>query len=1159
MELISIAPAVSQVFRHPLALIPAIIRTHRHTELRLPNLAKSALLLTIAFFSCRQLPAQDISGSLRGTVIDASGAAVIGAKVTATNTDTGLARTTPSDSKGDYLLVALPVGHYRIDVEAKGFRTYTQDGITLDVNQPATIPVRLAVGMATEKLEVKANADIIETTTTSLGTTVGDREVLDLPLNGRHFTQLGLLQPGVAPVTAGLIQAGGSLREGQAYAVNGQRPESNNFLVDGADNFNGVDGGFVLQPPVDAIAEFRILTHTASAEFGHSTGSTTNIVTRSGTNNFHGALWEFFRNDALDAKSFFADSVEPLHRNQFGATIGGPIKKDKTFFFAYYEGLRNSQGETTRTTVPSDLERTGDFGQLCTSQGGAFDDGGICTKGGEPFPDGQLGLVLTNPVTPVPFNQIFPVFSADAISPISQNILPFYPHANQGLNTFVATQTLTSDNDQFGVRLDHYLTPKDMLNFRYSFSQGSQIDPLSTSGANVPGFPVGENQRAQNFIAQETHTFSPTIVGVARFSYLRNKFLFDEHLNHTTPESLGFEYAPSLEAAIGPPFIQAGGYASVGDPITGPRNTYQNSYDFSGSLTWVRGRHQMKFGAGYQYDQINVLQGIATNGFFVFATFPFTDEFASFLSGNPVFFLQGSGDFSRGLRGHSVNMYAQDTYRINPRLTLNFGLRYEIPSPYTEIHNRQNLWIPGVQSTVNPDAPAGLLYPGDKGVPRGLIQTQKTAFAPRVGIAWDPTGSGQWLVTAAYGIFYDPYYTGQGGPLQTPISAPPYLLTSQISGPRSFADPYVGIAPPVNGFVFPMTLLTLDPDLRLPYAQDWNLNIERSFGKDWLFQVGYVGTKGTRLPRFVEGNPTVYDPNLSPLENGQLSDQRRLYSGCTVEDPEATCTFSSAGLISGIANSTYNALQASLRKRFSAGLSFLASYTFSKTLDYSSSFNITGSASQSTAGENDLAQNPFDLRAEHGRSMFDARHRFVLSYQWNLPWFSKPENWYGHILGNWQVNGVTTFQTNIPFTVYDSSNPSAQGGAPEISGFFSARPNLAGDPNSGSCQENGVSVPIRTANCWFNTSAFEHAPPGQFGNVGRATMLGPSFQQWDFSAIKTIPIHESMNLQFRAEFFNIFNNVNFQLPNNDLQSPNFGHIQAAQSGRVIQFALKFLF
>ncbi len=948
---------------------------------------------------------------------------------------------------------------------------------------------------------------------------------------------------------------GGSLRDGQAYAVNGQRPESNNFLIDGADNFNGVDGGFVLEPPVDAIAEFRILTHTANAEFGQSTGSTTNIITRSGTNQFHGALWEFFRNNAMDAKSFFPNSVEPLHRNQFGATTGGPIAKDKTFFFAYYEGIRNSQGETTLTTVPSIPERGGDFRELCTSRQGAFNSSGQCIKDNQFLPDGQLFSLFTGVPVLVPFNQ------QPVLSTISKNILPYYPMPNRGATSYVGTQILTSDSNQFGARLDHYLTPQDMLNFRYGFSDGSQIDPLSTAGANVPGFPVGENHRAQDFIAQETHTFSSSIVSVARFSFLRNKFLVDEHLNHTNPASLGFQYTPSLAAAIGPPFIQVGGYASVGDPITGPRDTYQNSFDFSGSLTWVRGHHQWKFGGGYQYDQINVLQGIATNGFFVFAGFPFTDPFASFLFGQPVFFLQGSGDFSRGLRGHAVNLYTQDTYKISSRLTLNAGLRYEIPSPYTEVKNRQNLWIPERQSTVLPDAPAGLLYPGDKGVPRGLIPTQKTAFAPRVGLAWDPTGSGKWLVTSAYGIFFDPYYTGQGGPLQTPISAPPYLQTPQISGPN-FANPYSGINPIVNGFVYPMTLLTLDPNLRLPYAQDWNLNIERSFAKDFLFQIGYIGTKGTKLPRFIEGNPAVYIPGEVggvPISNQNNADQRRLYSGCTLAPNSPPCTFSSAGLISGIANSNYNALQASLRKRLGYGLSFLASYTFSKTLDDASTFNITGSASQSTAGENDLAQNPFDISAERGRSVFDARHRFVLSYQWNLPFFSHPQNWLQYILGDWQVNGIATLMSNTPFTVYDSSNPSLQGSAPEISGFFSSRPNLVGDPDSGACQKNGVAVPVRTSDCWFDTGAFAHAQTGQFGNVGRNTLKGPAYQQWDFSAMKNFRIHETEDIQFRAEFFNIFNHANFQLPNNDISSPNFGQIQAAQPGRVVQLALKFLF
>src|SRR5919109_187837 len=321
------------------------------------------------------------------------------------------------------------------------------------------------------------------------------------------------------------------------------------------------------------------------------------------------------------------------------------------------------------------------------------------------------------------------------------------------------------------------------------FSTGSRFDPLSTAGADVPGFPVGEDHGAQNFVVQETHTFSARLIGVARFSFLRNRFLFDEHINHTAPSDLGFQYEPTLDAAAGPPFVQIGGYASVGDPITGPRNTYQNSFDFAGSLTWIRGRHEVKFGGGYRREQINALQGIASNGFFAFQPFPISNSFASFLSGHPVFFLQGGGDLSRHIRGHSLNSYAQDTYKITPRLTLNVGLRYELPFPYTENDNKQNLFVPGAQSKVFPNAPAGLLYPGDPGVPAGLIPTQKTALAPRVGVAWDPTGSTHWLVSAAYGIFYEPYYTGQGGPLQDPISAPPYLQTPQVNFPN-FADPF---------------------------------------------------------------------------------------------------------------------------------------------------------------------------------------------------------------------------------------------------------------------------------------------------------------------------------------------------------------------------------
>ncbi len=1094
--------------------------------------------------------------------MDPSGAAVAGATVSAIQTETGFTRATTTDRTGAYLLLELPVGHYKLRTEAKGFRTYVQEGIILEVNETAAVPVKLSVGSETQNIQVEADAQLVQGTVTSLGETVTEREVLDLPLDGRNFAQLGLLQPGVMPLTPGLLQAGGPARENEGYAVDGQRPESNNFLIDGADNVSAVDGGFVLKPPIDAINEFRIMTHNANAEFGRNTGSTTNIVTRSGSNWFHGALWEFLRNDAMDSSDYFTRSVQPLKQNQFGATFGGPIVKDKTFFFGYYEGFRNRQGESVPATVPSALERQGNFAELCTNiPGDSFNSSGMCVNAqNQPDPNGQLTFFGT----PVPANQMT-LFTP--IDPVSSNILPFFPQPNSGSNTFIATETKQETNNQVGVRLDHYLSTADALNLRYMYSSGPIVDPLSTAGANVPGFPVGEYDRAQNFVTQETHTFSPHTIGIARFSFLRNTFLLDQHLNHQSLSSLGFQYAPTLPSAAGPPFIQVGGYASVGDPITGPRNTYQNTFAFSGSLSWIRGRHDLKFGGGIRRDQINGLQGIATNGFFVFAPIPsfaaflYNDGFANFLSANPVVFLQGGGNFNREIRDRALDAYAQDTYKLSSRLTLTYGLRYELPFPATENHNQVNLFVPGAQSTKIPSAPAGLLYPGDAGVPRGLISTPKTGFAPRFGVAWDVQGNAKTVVSAAYGIFYEPFTTGEGGPLQDPISAPPYLKTQQIGFPiNSFANPYYTPDPFSQQFPEPMTLLVVQRNLHLPYAQDWNLNVQRSFGENWLLQVGYVGTRGVHLPRFVEGNPTVFIPGVdssgNPLSNENNVNQRRLYSGCTLAQPD-NCVYASVGEVASIASSNYNALETSLRKRFGHGVSFLASYTYAKSIDDVSSFNITGSASQAVAGENDLAQNPFDLAAERGRSMFDTRHRFVLSYQWNLPFWSHPKNWYQRALGSWQLNGIASIQSGTPFTVFDSNDVSLQGQAPEITGFSANRPNLVGNPNHGP----------RTPQQWFNVSAFQQLQPDPqgrfqvFGNEGRNVVEGPGYANWDFSAFKNIPVAEGKEFQFRGELFNVLNHTNLRLPVSDISSgPGvFGSIHQDVSPRVIQVALKFLF
>jgi len=1095
-------------------------------------------VLIFVVLACLGLSAQQITGSIRGTVTDPLGAVVQGATVTVQQSETGLSRTVITDRNGGYVVLELPVGHYQLQVTARGFQEYVQNGISVSVNESASVSPHLAIGSETKVVQVTSDADLIAPTVTSMGKVVSERELEDLPLNGRNFSQLGLLQPGVVPITPGLVEAGGGLRDGQPYSVNGQRPESNNFLIDGADNFNGVDGGYVLKPPVDAISEFLIITHNASAEFGHALGSTTNILTRSGTNYFHGALWEFLRNDAVDARNYFQTQALPLRQNQFGATIGGPIRKDKIFFFGYYEGFRNLQGVTALATVPSMQERTGNFAELCPE---GFTHG-FCNN-----PANQLFNVLAN--APYPNNQL------PSINPISQGLLKYFPEPNVGNNLYSASGNINNDSDQFGIKIDDYLTPHDNLNFRYSFYQSSDVNPLSPQGASVPGFPVGEDQRAQNFVAQETHTFTSALVGVLRFSFLRNKFLYGQSEVHTSPESLGFQYSPSLEIAEGPPFIQISGYTDIGNPITGPRNTYENLYNISGSMSWSRGKHLFKFGGGYQRQQINVTQGIATNGFFVFAPFPVTDAFAGFLSGEPVVFLQGLGNFTRHIRGNELNAYAQDTYRVAPRVTLNLGLRYELPMPDTELNNLQSMFIPGRQSVVMPNAPTGLLYPGDPGIPAGLIATDKTGFAPRVGIAWDVFGDGKTLITSAYGIFYEPYYTGQGGPLQTPISAPPYLATPQVSLPN-FADPYNGNPPTPGAFSTPLTNLTLAPNMTLPYSQDWDLNFQRSIGRDFLLEMGYVGTKGTHLPRFIEGNPAVFVPgyvNGQPISNSGNANQRRLYSGCTLNDPPSSCIFSSMGEIASIANSSYNALEVSLQKRFSHGLAFLASYTWSKSIDDASSFNMTGSAAKPVAGENDLAQNPFDLAAERGLSMFDARNRFVFSYTWDLPFRGNGQEWYKRAFGGWQLNGIVTLMSGTPFTVFDSNDVSAQGSAPEITGFSAQRPDLVGNPNNGP----------HTVNAWLNASAFQQLDPianaGQFGTEGRNVAIGPGYMDWDFGVLKNIKVAESMSVQFRAELFNILNHPNFRLPDSDISSPTFNQILAARDPRQVQFALKFMF
>jgi hypothetical protein len=565
---------------------------------------RKVLCLAVMMLAGCSAWAQQITGSIRGTVTDPSGAVVQRAIVSAKQSETGFTRIATTGHAGEYVLLELPVGHYQLQVEAKTFQKYVQEGITLNVTETATVPVQLVVGSESAKIQVIADAQIIQSTVTALGKVVQEREILDLPLNSRNFTQLGTLQPGVVPLTPGLKEAGSSIRQGQSYAVNGQRPESNNFLIDGANNFNGVDGGsfsnllwmrslnseFLLTTPLPNLAAASDLRPTS--------------LRKSGTNNFHGALYEFLRNDAFDATRYFATTTEPLKQNQFGGTLAGRLSKIKHSSSCFTKasaiarsnsGLYSAFGETA----------AGDFRSCALHHGESFDGAGMCSN-----PDHQLLFLVPTP-SPLPFNQLPPPF----ISTFSQGLLHLFPLPNTGLNVFTSTVTKHDDFNQGGVRIDHYLTPNDNLNFRYMINDGTRLDPLSPAGASVPGFPVSEEQRSQNFVAQESHTFSPRMIGTLRFSFLRNKFLFGERSGSDTPSSLGFNYDSSLNIAAGAPHLIVSSYTTVGAPITGPRRSFENAYDYSGSLSWVRGRHELRFGGGFQHQHINMLQGIATNGF----------------------------------------------------------------------------------------------------------------------------------------------------------------------------------------------------------------------------------------------------------------------------------------------------------------------------------------------------------------------------------------------------------------------------------------------------------------------------------------------------------------------------------------------------------------
>jgi hypothetical protein len=1078
-----------------------------------------AILWFSLFLMTLSIPAmgQSATASLRGVVTDATKAVVPGAEVVVTSIGTAQRHIERADTNGEFSFQELFVGDYRVEVRFKGFATWVESRVHLDVGNQSQIVVQLVPATDQQTIEVSAEAAGLQTNEMAQGAVVSETEIANLPLNGRNFSQLGILQPGVRPTSAGLTVQNNFRRVGQNYEVNGMRPESNTFLVDGMRNINRMDGGYAYRPPADSMAEFRILTTTAPAEFGGTSGGITTIVTRSGSNQFHGTLY-----DALNANSYFAPRKEELKQNQFGGTVGGPMVHNHAYFFAYYEGLRDNQDITHGVVVPTLDERGGDF-------------------------SADTPILLNGTLTP------FGNDLSHQINPITANYLQFFPTPNTPENPHLAqTSNLSQYNsDQGGAKADWLLRNVDVLSARYSYSTTGLLSPYSELGADVPGFPVGYSANTHLGGLTETHTFSPHTVLTANISFFRNHVILDQRHSGFSPRVFGFGYDSTWASATGAPLIMTQGYSNVGDPVINPRDSTQNDYAFSANLAHTQGKHVTSYGGQFRRTQLNGYQANFASGTFSFTVQGYTNNsLANFLLGKPDIFTQAGGDFSRDLRGWELGSYAQDEYRISSKLTLSYGVRYEITTPFRDIHNRMMEFSPGHQSAVYPTAPNGLLFPGDSGVPDTIAPVFKSDWAPRIGFAWNPLGNSRTVIRSAYGIFYDGLLNGVGMPFRATSSALPQTVVRTLTGYTkiNYANPLGTVTNPfASGQVaLPASTFTIDPGLRPPYAQDWNLTIDQSLGKQNL-SIGYIGSKGTRMPRLVEANPAIYEPGATFAN----SPRRRLYSGCTLTT--GTCTLGTAGLVEGNANSTFHSAQVSLTRRGSPDLNYTLAYTFSKDLDYSSSLHMSGPAPWMVLGELDIAQNNQDLNAEHGRSLFDSRHRFAGSVTCAVPFARNFTGVSRTLMDGWQFNALLAVNSSTPFTVYDSANVSLQAPHPGVSGMFGDRPNVTGNPNQG--------APHKVSQ-WVSPSAFQRLDPvanaGQFGNEGRNSVDGPAYGSLDASLDKNFAMTEKSKFQFRAEVFNVTNHVNLIPPVFDMNSPAFGQITEAQAPRVLQFALKFV-
>jgi hypothetical protein len=1055
---------------------------------------------------------QVFTASISGVVSDNSGAVVPGATVTLKQVETQQQRVTTSNDTGSYAFPSLPVGSYSLDASKQGFAPFRRTGILLSVGQAAEIAIALQVGDVNQAVTVSGDISLVNTTEATVSRLVDERQVEGLPLNGRNPANLVFLAPGVEnPVENIPISNTGSpiLQNSLVYptevapTVNGVRGGGVYFSLDGANNLDPyqVTGGPFPNP--DAVEEFSVVSSTYGARYVSAPGGAVNIVTRSGTNQFHGTVFEFVRNGDFNARNFFAAKQDQLKRNQFGFAAGAPIRKDKLFVFGSYQRmfLRDSLGGQV-AFVPNAAERAGDFSSISAT-----------------IKDPNTG-------TPFPGNQI-PV---SRFEPVITKLLPYIPLPATPDGRFVFSIPIAQNENQAVVKAD-YIMGASRIFGRYLYS-GFDWDPVAIPNNDILASYRGQTHRWDSVAAG--HTWSRgNIVSEFRFAYIRDNSITVAGENTVSLKNLG----ANLTAGQFPTVQSLGvtGYFSI---IPGNYNGWpRDNYDIAENVSIVRGRHEISFGTEIQRIFASLVTDNGQN---------FNTTFGGSLSGNALsdFFLgrPASASQSDGIyvnaKGILWGFYGEDRIRVNSQLTVTAGLRWDPYWPFHAENNRMQCFRPGEQSQVYINAPASLVYPGDPGCNAAGTSNNLATFQPRLGFAYQLDKKGKTVVRGGYGLYTQQeqtaYFLGFG-------RVQPFVRSFSLIAPPSLSDPwstFQGGNPFAGGFkldnnprakdapfINPAVANTLAPVLHLPYIQQWSLTVERSLSSNDVVELSYVGTKGTRLSLAADDNQPLYIPGQSTQSNAQ---QRRPYP-----------LISSIVAMRDDGNSSYNSLQITARHRVRAGLTFTSNFTYSKSLDITSSpanILLTGGA---------LIPDPTNPRLRRAPSDFNVPYSWRTSLVWAVP-YAKHEKGLARILSDWEVNGLATVESGLPFSVAAPFNNSFTGEGLDFADVVSGQKYTL----SGSRSRNDK------VNQWFNTAAFMANATGTYGNAGRNIIRAPSLVNFDFALVKPFPIGERFRLMLRSEFFDLFNTPQFLPPGATLATATFGKITSARDPRILQLSLK---